>query len=75
MTTIFFEKGFFLYEATVIGQTEKAYQCSLKSFALSTNDKIGSIRKNIWLPKSVCLPKIGNDILEVKKSFIQNIKC
>ena len=75
MTTIFFEKGAFLYEATVINQTEKAYQCSVKSFALYVNDKVGSVRKNIWLPKSVCLPKIGNDILEVKKSFVQNIKC
>jgi hypothetical protein len=73
MTTIFFEKGPFIYEATVISQTEKAYHCTVKSFVLYANDKIGSVRKNIWLPKSACLPKIGNDILEVKKSFIKHI--
>ena len=75
MTTIYFEKGAFLYEATVVAETEKAFNCTVKSFALYANDKIGSVRRNIWLPKSVCLPKIGTEILEVKKSFINNIKC
>lgn len=75
MTTICFEKGAFLYEATVINQTEKAYYCSVKSFVLYVNDRVGSVRNNIWIPKSVCLPKIDDDILEVKKSFVKNIKC
>jgi hypothetical protein len=74
MKTIYFEKGTFLYECTVESETEKAYCCSVKSFILLVNDKIGTKRRNIWLPKSVCIPKIGDDIFEVKKSFVNSIK-
>lgn len=73
--TIFFVKNPLRFECKVIDETKKAYKCHVvRSYIDDFNDKIGSpVNKLLWLPKSVCIPVLDDDILEVKKAFTRNI--
>jgi hypothetical protein len=75
MILIQFDKGVFLYQAEVIKETEKAYYCKVREHVGICYDKVGSARRNIWIPKSVCVPDRFEGCFKVKKWFAKQIKC
>jgi hypothetical protein len=72
--TIYFDKGCFMFEATVIDQTDKAYKCTLKSYVAIINDRVGDNHGEIWLPKSVVKATKIEGIAEIQPWFAKQIK-